>query len=226
MLVSHTHKFIYTKTIKTASTSVEAYFEKFCMPNDALADTTDARSEYISNTGIIGHRGTHPREAKKNYIWYNHKSACDIKQDIGDDIWNSYYKFCVVRNPYERAISHFYWVKHINGSPSSENIIDDQIEFTKFITEGNIFDSDKWLYSIDGNFCLNDVVRHENLDSDMKRVCSILGVPWIPEALPNFKSRVTPAAAKVGVMYSAETRCIVEKLCAFELAYFNYEFNK
>lgn len=27
MLVSHTHKFIYSKTFKTASTSVEIYFE-------------------------------------------------------------------------------------------------------------------------------------------------------------------------------------------------------
>ncbi len=32
MLVSHRHQFIYTKTHKTASTSVEAYFERFCFP--------------------------------------------------------------------------------------------------------------------------------------------------------------------------------------------------
>lgn len=29
MLVSHRYKFIYTKTVKTASTSVESFFERF-----------------------------------------------------------------------------------------------------------------------------------------------------------------------------------------------------
>jgi len=32
MLVSHRKKFIYTKTAKTAGTSVESYFEPFCLP--------------------------------------------------------------------------------------------------------------------------------------------------------------------------------------------------
>ena len=32
MLISHRKQFIYTKTAKTAGTSVESYFEKYCMP--------------------------------------------------------------------------------------------------------------------------------------------------------------------------------------------------
>jgi hypothetical protein len=31
MLVSHQRKFIYTKTVKTAGSSVESYFEPYCI---------------------------------------------------------------------------------------------------------------------------------------------------------------------------------------------------
>lgn len=32
MLISHRKRFIFTKTAKTAGTSVESYFEQYCMP--------------------------------------------------------------------------------------------------------------------------------------------------------------------------------------------------
>ncbi|KPA10844.1 hypothetical protein MHK_008953, partial [Candidatus Magnetomorum sp. HK-1] len=47
MLVSHRHKFIYTKTFKTAGTSVESYFEPFCM-NDGEWSRSHPRDQYIS----------------------------------------------------------------------------------------------------------------------------------------------------------------------------------
>jgi len=34
VLVSHTHEFIFMKTHKTASTSVEMFFERFCVPQE------------------------------------------------------------------------------------------------------------------------------------------------------------------------------------------------
>lgn len=52
MLVSHLKKFIYTKTVKTAGTSVEAYFERYCiLPGDFRV--THTREEYVSSGGIV-----------------------------------------------------------------------------------------------------------------------------------------------------------------------------
>ena len=59
MLVSHRYKFIFTKTVKTAGTSIESYFEKYCMPEGEWKESHN-REEYVSETGIIGYRGRAP----------------------------------------------------------------------------------------------------------------------------------------------------------------------
>jgi hypothetical protein len=89
VLISHRYRFIYTKTVKTAGTSVESYFERFCMPEGEWA-YSHAREEYESPSGIIGYRG--PEEPPKSK-WYNHMPAELIRQQIGTEIWNSYFKF-------------------------------------------------------------------------------------------------------------------------------------
>jgi len=47
MLVSHRYRFIYTKTIKTGGTSVESYFEPYCMADGEWTES-QKRDEYIS----------------------------------------------------------------------------------------------------------------------------------------------------------------------------------
>ena len=127
MLISHRYKFIYTKTVKTASTSVEAYFERFCLPDGEGLPPTDARDEHESETGIIGYRGK-LREKRKwfqyrgkrlaNPRWFHHMPAALIQRQIGAEIWDSYFKFCVVRNPFEKAISAYEHLGRDHAGPS------------------------------------------------------------------------------------------------------------
>lgn len=105
MLVSHRYRFIYTKTVKTAGTSVESYFEPYCMKEGEWS-FSNQRDEYISDAGIIGYRG---KNRPDNCVWYNHMSAREIKNLLGQDIWDSYFKFCVVRNPFSKAVSWYYF---------------------------------------------------------------------------------------------------------------------
>ena len=93
MLVSHRYKFIYTKTRKTAGSSVESYFEPFCMP-DGEWTQRHFREEYVSDAGIIGFRGN-PAKAGDAY-WWNHMPARMIRRRLGEDTWRSYFKFCVI----------------------------------------------------------------------------------------------------------------------------------
>jgi hypothetical protein len=100
MLVSHRKQFIYTKTVKTAGTTVEAYFEKYCLPEGEWR-LSHARDEYAGPTGVVGYRGLNPQGKQ----WYHHMPARAIKRRVGDDVWNSYFKFSVVRNPFDKLVS-------------------------------------------------------------------------------------------------------------------------
>ena len=55
MLISHTKEFIFIKTSKAASTSIEVYFEPLCLPNDGRG-IKNHRGVIISEEGIVGAR--------------------------------------------------------------------------------------------------------------------------------------------------------------------------
>jgi len=116
MLISHKCGFIFTKTVKTGGTSVESYFEPFCM-NEGEWTFSHERKEYISEYGIIGHRGQ-----PGNYTWYNHMPAKEIKEKIGESIWKNYFKFCVIRNPFDKLVSEFYFERSRVNRTLTDNV--------------------------------------------------------------------------------------------------------
>lgn len=221
MLVSHSHKFIYTKTVKTGGTSVESYFERFCMPGDEWTES-HWRYEHVSESGIVGHRGPN---MPGNCGWWNHMSARLIRQRVGEEIWNGYLKFCVIRNPYDKVISAFYFFRR-RSNPHME-FSDPELDrelFGQWVQSGYKLPIDNDKFLIDGTFCLDDVIRHESLHQDLERICGRLGVQWNLSWLPVFKTGVRPKYASAEALYTDKSRKVVETAFAFELDYFKYVF--
>ena len=102
MLVSHRKKFIYTKTVKTASTSVESFFEPLCV-EEGKWSFSERRNMHISEHGIIGSRAA----VLDNCKWFNHMSAHSIRRKINQEVWNDYFKFTVIRNPFDKMLSGY-----------------------------------------------------------------------------------------------------------------------
>lgn len=230
MLVSHRYRFIYTKTSKTAGTSVESYFERYCMPEGEWQES-HARDEYVSPTGIIGHRGA---GIPPGTLWRNHMPAALIRELVGPQVWNSYFKFCVVRNPFEKAISGFCHLGR-HHPPAAPRTADpepgggephaaaaEQRRFISYLEQKAPFDRDK--YMIDGEFCLDDVIRYETLDADMTRICRRLGVEYDPARLPRFKTGLRDPGATAEALYTDRSRRLVEDIFGVELRYFGYSF--
>ena len=210
MLVSHRYKFIYTKTLKTAGTSVEAYFERFCMDGEGRT-LAHQRGEYVSPTGIIGFRG---RTLPTGTRWWNHMPAAMIKERLGDETWAGYFKFCVVRNPYEKAISFFSFNFHLQGQdankPDGLEEARQQLE-TWLSTVQMPVDRDKYL--IDGIFSLDEVLRYETLATDFERVCNRLAIPWEPASLPTLKAGHRPDIMSAAALYTDRARGRRSDLC-------------
>lgn len=235
MLVSHRKKFIYTKTAKTAGTSVESYFERYCMPEGEWSEQ-HSRDMHVSEAGIIGLRGP---DRPPDTEWFHHMSARKIKEKVGIDVWNSYFKFCVIRDPFDKLVSAFYHfnkarrdkrgdeatstlkqcVKH-RRKPSPEfNLIAE--EFEHYLTGDRIVvDRDK--YIIDGELCVDEVIRYESLQDGLKSVCDKIGVGFDASRLPQFKKGTRDSKVGLCQIYTPKAIKIVSDVYAYELERFGY----
>jgi len=121
MIISHKHKFIFVKTKKVGGTSLELALASICDDGDIITPTSDEEirqelnfigpQNYLNTYKDLGKRGTLKlilglRERHEKYL--RHYSCTRIKEKIGPKIWNEYYKFTVMRNPYEFIVSHYF----------------------------------------------------------------------------------------------------------------------
>ncbi len=228
MLISHRYKFIFTKTAKTAGTSVESYFERFCM-GDAEWNQQHEREMYESEHGVIGFRGKIKGERPK---WYHHMPARRIKEQVGDDIWNSYFKFSIVRNPWDKAVSaysHFgknYICKSHIGLFSKilhPNWSHEQRRFLSYLRHGNL-PKDRNKYLINGNLCVDYVLHFEELHEGVKAVCEKVGIPWDESRLPKYKANIRKKSIKPEQLYTKPACRFIKSFYADEIQRFGYEY--
>jgi hypothetical protein len=185
MIISHKYKFIFLKTAKTASTSIEIALSKHCGKKDSitpmlpadekirhslqyrgpqnyLSPITDYSREEIINLVF--------RKSEKKQRYFHHISAEAIKKYVGDEVWNSYYKFCVERNPWERFISLYYWMCQSDPRPTISEFLESE---TVLALKKYGFD----VYTIDGQVAVNKICLYENLEEDLEQVRLLLHIP-------------------------------------------------
>jgi len=218
MLVSHRLRFIYTKTAKTGGTSVESYFERYCMAEGAWNES-HAREAHESKEGIIGRRGAGDGTPVR---WWNHMPAADIRREIGEATWNAYFKFCVIRNPFEKAVSAFYF-RRKQEPTKHDATLPESAQFERWLEAEGPY-TDEAQYLIDGEFALDATIRHERMADDMNTICARLGIAWEPERMPTFKAGIRPKDATAAQLFTPKSRAIIERVCARELALFGYAF--
>lgn len=214
MLISHRKKFIFTKTAKTAGTSVESFFEEFCMPEGVWTESHQ-REEHVSEAGIVGYRGPQSQARR----WFNHMPALTIRSAIGDEVWTSYFKFTTVRNPFTKLVSVYLNLVR----PAAGDAVPAIDGFRRWVAQGDILiDRDKYL--IDGAPCVDYFIRFEALGDGIREVCRRLDITKEIDALPRFKQRKDGESVRVDDFYDTAARRKVERVYAWELDNLGYGF--
>lgn len=226
MLVSHRHRFIYTKTVKTAGTSVEVYFEPYCVPEGAY-EFSHARAEGVTPAGIVGFRGGD--RDKAGATWWNHMPAADIRARLGEDTWNAYFKFAVIRDPFDKAVSAFHYNEKLRPAPGllerargwlAGAEADGRERFKRWLRAGNlVVDRDK--YFIGDALCVDYFIRYETLADGIRHVCEVVGVPFRADDIPRLKTGLRPAG-ELASYYDAEAVELVASRYRWELEHFGY----
>ena len=225
MLISHKHRFVFTKTVKTAGTSVELLLEPFCAgAGHRVTETTDAVESAV---GVIGARGA--PEAVQQARWYNHMPAAIIKAQLGAATWDAYCKFTVVRNPYDKMVSWFHF-RHLPQSLCAEmDFAEIKARFRRYILGGArlagddlspAMDRDK--YAIDGALCVDRLLRYEDLDAELRALAGRLGLDLAGRELPRAKGQYRPPGRHHRDYYDDDSAAVIARAFDFELATFGY----
>lgn len=215
MLVSHRYKFIFAKAKKVASTTTEAYLERYCVsPEEEISYIHEhVSNERITKYGIIGSRMNGDKGSRK---WYNHKVTKDIKNDLGEDIWKSYSKIVNIRNPYDLAVSLY----HDTGNKSKNT--KDFERFLKMKNVQNILLSNRKIWTLDDKYVFDYYIRQEFLEEDLNTMIKEIGLPLYNDSLPNYK---VIKRDHYSIYYNQESKNIISDIYAKELDLFNYNFN-
>lgn len=229
MLISHRHRFIFIKTKKTAGTSIEIALSRYLGPRDVITHITPEDEALRRAAGYPGPQNflipLHRYSARdwRNFLrtrrrrwFYNHMPATEIRRYVGEKVWNSYYKFCFERNPWDRVISWYYWEHREEPRPSLE----------EFIRSGRVDDlagpGGADLYSIDGVTAVDRVFRYEELDAAMAELAQRFDFPEVPE-LPRAKAGIRQDQRPYREVYGDEWE-LVAQVFARQVRELGYEF--
>jgi hypothetical protein len=101
VIINHKYKFIFIKSFKTAGTSLEIALSKFCSGKDIITSIVSKDENLRKKLKYTG--------PQNNTGLDEHMSASEIKSKLKSDIFENYFKFVVVRNPFDQILSAFYW---------------------------------------------------------------------------------------------------------------------
>ena len=187
MIISHKHKFIFLKPTKCASTSVEISLAKTTGGEDIVTkvstyDSTQDDSEYEDLS-------------KNDEGFYNHMKPEEIKKKIPEEIWRTYKKITIVRNPWDLVVSRYFWEKNkslkykLRLKAILKNIfsIKAYLNFFKFYRaqkandEGNFtqfaeniipqWKNTDYYFDKKGELIPDIILRFESLNEDYKQTC-------------------------------------------------------
>jgi hypothetical protein len=223
VLISHRYRFIYLKTMKTASTSVEIYFEPACLPAEHYSDRRQETEQIVTEAGVIGARK--PDTTKSE--WFNHMPAAAVRDKVGPEIWSRYRKFCVIRNPFDKVVS-WWWHRRGIGQPGAERFRDDQeirYAFNSWVlrTTDMMMDRDK--YVIGGELCVDRTLRYEHLLADTEELSEELGLAKSNSAMGKYNSGFRHSSMSFASYYEPAAAAKVAAWFDWELKHFGYSLH-
>ena len=187
MIISHSRKFVFVKTKKTAGTSIECALAPYLEPGDLASPLVEHEPQYrrfskefvrILREKDSGIRARNP-----------HLPASVISKHFSQET-EGYYSFCVERNPWDKAISaFFFWISKHPVDPSRPN----EESFLEFAQSERLsFFSDFDAYMHSGSPQVDRILSFETLAEEFSEVAALIGLPEMTIGGVRAKGEIRP----------------------------------
>ncbi len=192
-MISDKHKYIFLHIPKTGGLSVNVML---------------LESDVIARLVMVAPIG-------KNYngqTGYVNKSCCELnRESIGANEWNKYFKFCFVRNPYDRIVSGW---KYIFPDIPLKYFI----KGLKTCRDGHSIWHCRMSQDIQLGSDVDYIGKMENFDNDVKKVFETLNLKYEKIKKLNITNHVNYRE-----YYNEETRKLVFNMFRKDFERFEYE---
>lgn len=248
MIVSHRHRYIFLHCRKAAGSAVKVSLYRDLGPWDLAVTAWGDAAQYgirpnprtlwlsirppggltlaagMVRTRLSQQLVNTAAKRSADYLYrfnHGHATAANVRDAFPRD-WVDYFKFCVVRNPYDRVLSDYRWrTRNISAPPSFRT-------YLEAIAGGRDLDGvvspffDTWpFYTIDDEVVVDRACRFENLQADLASALDAAGVDW-DGWLPHVK--VASGRRDYREYYTQHERRIVARLFGREIDEFSYTF--
>ena len=185
MIINHKYKFIFFKSKKVGGTSMEIALSKFTSDSDIVTKIMKDEEEALrDNLGINN---------KNASGLVNHSSAADLLKFLeapqykDKDIFNSYFKFTIIREPVDLFISRYFFQKETSiNNPVPDNINDwiKMLKDRRSYGKNNVSEENWRIYSLNDKLITDDYITYSKdsgpgskMYEDCSRISKKLNLP-------------------------------------------------
>jgi len=229
MILLKAHNFIFLKTTKTAGTSFEIALSKYAGPEDIVTPISEedelTRSRlgyrgpqnYLEPPGVLERIGL--RRPRRRFT--NHIPAALVRDRLGPEAFDRFYKVAVVRNPYDVTVSRYYWSHRKQGGTSPEH-------FRRWLlSRPEILRKNFNITHIDGTCAADFMMRYERLKDDIGVFAAKVGLPdtlFAEFDALKAKGHYRPKTAKTSELFDGfdAGKAVVAEIFAHDIADFGY----
>jgi hypothetical protein len=211
LVISKKNKLIFFHIPKNAGTSVssallknESYYYPWVITSKILRKFKKTDNFFFDNF------------QQKIHLFSSHETVKKIEEDISAEIFDNFFKFAVVRNPYSRFVSRYNYLKLTNNLK--------EYNFNEFlknhVKKSLITDKQyKFLLNKNKKIGVDKILKFENINEEIFQLSKKINLNPA-----KFKQLNASTKDNYRDYYDDNTKKIVEDFCKEDLEFFNYSF--